>query len=377
MLKYLFLFVSFFATLTLAAQEQVYPTLLAPLPTLISESSGIECNGLNNIWTHNDSGDLPRIFQIDTLGNLLRTLDLSEVVASDMEDMAQDSAGNYYLGDFGNNLNDRTDLRIYKIPNPDSVSGNFVTPQVIHFNYPDQMAFPPALEDQNFDCEAMFHFRDSLYLFSKNRGTSNFCKLYRLPDQPGNYTAQLIDSFDTRKWITSADISPSGKSMVLLSYDRLWLFTDFQGTDFFGGKAQELLISPTQKEAIVFRNETEVYITDELYLFVGGKLYFLDLGPWIVGLREYPSASKSFRLFPNPVNNLLSVEHTCSSAEKAIIQFISTKGQTVKEEKIQFQTGRNEIHIPVEQQFNGLYFVRIIIDDKYVFSTALMILHNQ
>lgn len=376
MLKYLFLLFACCATLHLVAQEQVYPTLLAPLPSVLSESSGVECNGLNNIWTHNDSGDLPRIFQIDTLGNLLRTLDFSEVVASDMEDMAQDSAGNYYLGDFGNNLNNRTDLRIYKIPNPDSVSGNTVTPQVIHFNFPDQLMFPPALEDQNFDCESMFHFRDSLYLFSKNRGTSNYCKMYRLPDQPGNYTAQLIDSFDTKKWITSADISPSGKSMVLLSYDRLWLFTDFQGSDFFGGKARELLISPTQKEGIVFRNDTEVYITDELYLFVGGKLYSLDLGPWIVGLREYPSASSSFRIYPNPASNYISIEHYCSSPEKTVIQFVNPKGQIVCEEKVLFQNGLNTIQLPIIDQLTGVCYVRIIIEDKYVYSSAILILQD-
>ncbi len=152
-----------------------------------------------------------------------------------------------------------------------------IEPGIIHFSYPDQFLFPPEASDLNYDCEAMFHFKDSLYLFSKNRGLSTYCKMYRLPDKPGFYTASLLDSFDTHFWITAADISPSGKSVILMSNGGLWLFTNYSGTSFFRGNSRQLTFENTQKEAVVFVSETEVYMTDEINFSVGGNLYDIDL----------------------------------------------------------------------------------------------------
>ena len=288
--------------------QYVYPELITPLPNVLIESSGVEVNNINSIWTHNDSGDEARIFNIDTSGNLLRTLYLAIDTAIDCEDITQDFQGNYYLGDFGNNLNNRTDLRIYKIPNPDSILTDSVVPQIISFIFPDQILFPPDSSDRNFDCEAMFHFNDSLYLFSKNRGSSTFCRMYRLPDQPGNYTAMLVDSFNTGSWVTSADISPSGKTIALLSETRIWLFSGYTHTDFFGGSTQILSMNISQKEAIVFVDDTLVYITDEKFLDIGGNLYSLNLAPWINSIKNIVKSSDKIFLFPNPANN----EITCS-----------------------------------------------------------------
>lgn len=239
----------FFAFMQIACHGQIISLVpITPLPSLAWESSGIEVNNPSNIWTHNDSGDSARIYNIDTTGNILRVICLQVDTAKDCEESTQDSIGNYYIGDFGNNNNDRTDLRIYKIPNPDSIASDTITPQIIRFHFPDQHMFPPPSNEQNFDCEAMFHFHDSLYLFSKNRGTSSYCKMYRLPDQEGDYTAELIDSFDTGTWVTAADISPDGTRMALLSETNIWLFTDIEGSNFFGGNQQQIQMYITQKK---------------------------------------------------------------------------------------------------------------------------------
>jgi len=287
---------------------QTNPTLLTTLPSVLIESSGVEVNGPKDIWTHNDSGDKACIYNIDTLGNLLRTLHMSFDTAIDCEDITQDQYGNYYIGDFGNNNNDRTNLMIYKIPNPDSIVGDTVVPQIIYFHYPDQTMFPPDLTLRNFDCEAMFHYKDSLFLFSKNRGTSTFSRMYRLPDQPGNYTAELIDSFNTVNWITSADISPSGKTMVLFSEMRILIFTNFTGTHFFNGTVRELTMDYSQKEGIVFVNDSLVYITDEKQATTGGNLYKLNLASWINGIGENAGNVTKLILYPNPVHNILHLQ---------------------------------------------------------------------
>ena len=48
----------------------------------------------------------------------------------------------------------------------------------------------------NFDVEAFFHFNGHLYLFTKADGDAiGYTKMYRLSDDPGSYSATLVDSF--------------------------------------------------------------------------------------------------------------------------------------------------------------------------------------
>jgi hypothetical protein len=371
-LRIILILIMLIASKALSAQD-VYPVIITTLPDTIHESSGIEVNSPNSIWTHNDSGDLPRIFEIDTLGNLLRILNLSNVAALDIEDMTQDTDGNYYIGDFGNNLNNRQDLRIYKIPNPDSLYGDSVQPQIINFNFPDQLLFPPDSTNLNFDCEAMFHFNDSLYLFSKNRGISTYCKMYRLPDQPGNYTAQLIDSFNTVTWITSADISPSGKSMVLMSNNRIWLFTDFSGADFFCGNAIDLTMGFTQKEAIVFINNTEVYITDERFFGTGGNLYYLDLKQWIDAIQELPDRQFNVNLYPNPATDKVLIGVKCARSLSLTVNLHNAAGHLILHETYSLFTGESKIPLLLSRLQKGLYFLRIYSDNGFTYSQKLIL----
>lgn len=260
---------------------------LASLPNVLPESSGIELNDRNTIWSHNDGGNPPALYELDTLGNLLRTITILNTSNDDWEDITQDDEGNIYIGGFGNNSNTRQNLKIYKIPNPATFSGDSIQPDLIYFSYPDQTAFPPPASELHFDMEAMIWLNDSLYLFSKNRTDpfDGFTKIYRLPDKPGTYIAAKGDSFYTGPgpaisyWITAADISPDDKKLVLLSHDKLWLFSCFEGAGFFDGDVQQLALgSFTQKEAVCFINEDELYITDEeLVQGFGGKLYYTNL----------------------------------------------------------------------------------------------------
>jgi hypothetical protein len=209
----------------------------------------------------------------------MRTLLINNSVNHDWEDLTSDSA-NLYIGDFGNNNNLRQQLLVYKIRKVEARDSDHLIGQTIAFKYSDQKQFPPPPSNWNFDCEAFFQHNDSLYLFSKNVSNPNdgYTKMYRLPDQPGNYTAELIDSFYLNEPNTSADISPDGKTVVLLTYFSLWVFKDFPGNNFFGGKVFQFRFKGlTQKEAICFVNDHQLFMTDERHYGKGGKLYSLDL----------------------------------------------------------------------------------------------------
>jgi hypothetical protein len=57
----------------------------------------------------------------------LKRLLLQNVLNIDIEDVAQDEHQNFYLADIGNNSNNRRNLRIYKISNPNNAANDSVT----------------------------------------------------------------------------------------------------------------------------------------------------------------------------------------------------------------------------------------------------------
>lgn len=265
-----------------AWSQKAHPKFMANLPTNLYECSGITINQDGTFWAHNDSGDKPVIYKVDTLGNLLKALYLKGAKAIDYEDITQDEHGNIYVCDCGNNQNKRSDLCIYKITKTAIDSENdTVTPQVIHFNYVDQKLFPPTKSKRNFDCEALVAYKDSIFLFTKNRGESNYCKRYVIPTLPGNYSAMLLDSIQTKRWVTSAALSSDNKTLVLLSENHLTIFNHFSSSNFFEGNKISVHIPTTQKEALAFKDNGLLYITDERFKSFGGKLYKLNIMKFI------------------------------------------------------------------------------------------------
>jgi hypothetical protein len=278
------------STYTASAQDTKIPdgsiTTLAHLPAVLKESSDVIVTKKGTLWTIIDS-KIPSVYNITEEGVIKRFVYLNHKNL-DWEDMAQDDRGNVYVGNFGNNSNKRKDLKIIKIGALDSLrSDTIINGQLIHFTYPDQKAFPPPKSQMNFDMEAMIAFNNSLYLFSKNRTEpfTGYTKVYKLPTTPGTYVAELVDSvnlgpghmLDT--WVTGADLSPDKKILALLSHDKVWLFYCFQGDKFFSGKKKVIELGTfSQKEGICFINNTEFYLTDELYRdILGGNLYKLKI----------------------------------------------------------------------------------------------------
>lgn len=261
-------------------------TTVSALPTNFKEGSGLIYTSTGKLLTHNDSGGKNEIAIMDTLGNLLKTIVVDSATNVDWEDITNDINGNYYIGDFGNNLNDRIDLKIYKIPNPELATNDTVVAQTISFAFSNQTAFPPANSELNFDCEALVWKNDSLFVFTKNRTVpfNGYTYMYSMPATPGNYIAQLTDSFycgpgpKENYWITAAAFNATRDKLVLLSSAQIWLFQNFSGTDYFGGNVSNLQLSGfTQKEGITFDSGLQLYICDEQTFGFFGNIYKADL----------------------------------------------------------------------------------------------------
>ncbi len=259
---------------------------ITALPTILKESSGIELASNDTYWSHNDAGNKASIYNFDKQGQLISTLKIKDTDNEDWEDMTQDEAGNLYVGDFGNNDNDRKDLAIIKLSKQDlSKNNSTITGQRISFNLEDQNAFPPDKTVRNFDIEAMFSKDNFLYLFTKDR-TKPFkgsTKLYRLPNTAGNHTASLsaelkTDTSEKIGRITAADISPDGATVVLLANEAIWVLTQFSSDKFFDGTVQRIdLPVNVQMEAIVFQDNCTLYLTNEKESKQDARLFELKI----------------------------------------------------------------------------------------------------
>lgn len=261
-------------------------TELYSLPKHLKEVSGIVFSESTNlIWLIEDSGNANAIYAVNNAGKQQRKIILSQTKNVDWEDITKDDQGNLYVGDFGNNANDRRDLAIYKI-NKDSLNNDSVVPSYkIAFAYPEQTEFPPKKSKFFYDVEAFIEFKNNFYLFTKNRskGFDGTTSLYKVPNQVGFHQAQLLGQFKANgdyenAAITSATISNDGKKVVLLSHSQIWIFENFASDNFFSGTVKNVKLNHfSQKEAICFKENKTLLIADEKTKKNGGKLYQLDL----------------------------------------------------------------------------------------------------
>lgn len=258
---------------------------ITELPKKLKENSGIVMFSETTLWLIEDSGNPDEIYQMDLKGALLKELKVKNAKNKDWEDLTKDKKGNLYIGDFGNNYNDRKDLVIYKLPNPEIERGDKIDALQIRFSYPEQNEFPPKKEERYYDAEAFFHHGSFLYIITKNRARpfSGRALLYRIPDHPGIHKAFFMGSFKTcDDWktcrITSAAISPNEKTIVLLSYGKLLIVSHFKDDNFLQGTLSEIDLGVrSQLEAVCFKNDSTLLISDEKRGITGRNLYSFQL----------------------------------------------------------------------------------------------------
>jgi len=252
----------------------------------LKEASAVAVSKVSDlIWVAEDSGNKNKVYGLDTDGKIAHTMTLENAKNVDWEDLTTDEEGNLYVGDFGNNDNMRKDLCIYKVNAGDLKNETAVSPSKIEFYYPEQKQFPPKKSELFYDAESFFIYKGNFYIFTKNRskGFDGTVMLYKVPNQSGNHKAQLLGKFKAcdnyhKCAITSADISPDGKKIALLSSSKVWILSDFKADDFLNGKTEMFELNDvTQKEGICFKDNQTLFIVDEKSKKTGGNLYEIKL----------------------------------------------------------------------------------------------------
>lgn len=265
---------------TLSAQQTVH-TFSVPDEDLIDlepsasfESSGIkESSGIvksqqhpNVFWTHNDSGNRPYIFPITLNGKTAwETFDdegvkIHGAVNKDWEEICYWKE-NIIIADIGNNLNKRRDLLLYLIAEPALDASLSDTLSTHPIAWPDQH-FEDG-EPRNFDCEAVFSDDAAIYFLTKHRGNT-LTSLYKLDTlTSGLNVPEKLCQVEIGGMVTAADFDLSKRRLAILTYNAVWVFTDFDGDDFFSGNVLWLPITARQCEAITFIDSDHLLITNE------------------------------------------------------------------------------------------------------------------
>lgn len=226
----------------------------------------------NVFWVHNDSGDQPRVFAIDSLGQFYQSaryrnyegITIAGATNVDWEDITMDNKGNLVIADVGNNYNDRKDLVLYVVPEPSPIASNTTFLKKLFFKYPDQKSFTTKV-DFNYDCEAVFFADGRFHMLSKDR-TDTYTRLYRMDTEKTDEvnTLTLVDKFNIGGKVTAADASEDGNRLVVITYDTIWLFERTSpGASYFNGKISWLPVEAPQIESVCFKDDNTIWLLDE------------------------------------------------------------------------------------------------------------------
>jgi len=238
------------------------------------------------LWMLQDKGNPSELYVYSIDGTFENTVTVNNQENTDWEDLSQDTNGNIYIGNFGNNDNKRKDLRILKIDAGSLTSNSVNASQETTFYYEDQTDFPPKKSNLLYDCEAFVATNDAFYLFTKNRskGFDGTFYVYKVPNKNGNFKAEKIATLQTCGQykscaITGATLNKNGNEIALLTHDKV-LLIPFVNDDSF--KQENITIKElghnSQKEAITFKSDKELFMADESEKGKkGGKVFMLDL----------------------------------------------------------------------------------------------------
>jgi len=197
----------------------------------VQESSGVAASRCNEgaYWTHNDSGDEAFLYAFNLQGEKLGVWRVAGAKNDDWEDIAafKDPAGKcfLYIGDIGDNKNERGAMTVYRVPEPQIAPGDKdSSKQNMIFTGPAEAIEirEPEVRD---DAETlMVHpVTGDIYVLTKSRKRESI--VYKLSMPYLKDQVNMLQQVGTvsvpgvpKGLLTGGDISPDGKRVVICDY---------------------------------------------------------------------------------------------------------------------------------------------------------------
>jgi hypothetical protein len=188
------------------------------------------------IYGHEDAGGMPRFFAFDKTGKTLGEYRLMGGTVTDWEDIAvgpgPDNQNYVFIGDFGDNNRNRTEIQVIKVPEPNvsvsqaAVMEDISTFQVLRFTYAggardtEALMIDPVTKD--------------IVIVTK---TAGMAEVYRAPgNTPANMPTELellttvmLTGSGQAAQVSAGDISPTGDRIMLRTYTRILVWPRLAG----------------------------------------------------------------------------------------------------------------------------------------------------
>ena len=193
----------------------------------IPEASGLVAGVVNPevLFTHNDLNGYPQIFALDGgSGSLLGVFPLMGAAHVDYEAITSSpgpngQGGKVYVGDIGDNYNDRESVQIYRLDEPNVHQGSYaVSVDTLDITYEG------VKTGVNAECLMYDPYDGLLYIVTKEDGS-----IYRTPRPWGEGSTSMEMEYMGNMmigngYIVGCDIDISGREVMVKLYDEMIYF---------------------------------------------------------------------------------------------------------------------------------------------------------
>ncbi len=244
------------------------PRQTGAVPEALPELSGLASSQRHPgiFWAHNDSGNAFELYAIDETGAVRAKLTLTGADPRDVEDVTVgpcapgDSRPCVFLADIGDNFERRDSVRLYRLPEPESLADATLPVEVLTFTYPDG----------SHDAESLVMDVRSGRLAVVTKARASLGTVYALDGaRPGTtITATKLRTLEVPEGLdratTAASLHPSGQRLLLRTYSRVWELRQPDAArleDLLKGQLVEVPgASQAQAEAITFLQDGNGYL---------------------------------------------------------------------------------------------------------------------
>jgi hypothetical protein len=217
----------------------------------INESSGLAYSSKFSdlAYTINDE-DGPIYTIRPSTGKVVGTIKLDGVKLGDPESLYVDPYGHIWLGDLGDNDEERDDVAIYA----------FNEPGAGKFEVKETLKFPVTFPDGPTNVEAMLvdPISGQVYLIHKTKKEKD-STVYALPNPLSNGQDNRARNLDKQmpKWVTDGIITPDGARALVKTEDEIYVYDPetWERLDQFKtrkiGQSESITIEPDQKNVLI------------------------------------------------------------------------------------------------------------------------------
>ena len=340
-------------------------------PSTIDEASGLVASSKypGVLWTHNDSGDDPKLYAFNLDGEIVAEVTLQGIKNRDWEDIAiapSETKGEYdlYIGEIGDNGARYNEIEIYKIREPE-IDINSINKKLSVKNEEIQtitLCYPDGARDS----EAFFvePSTKDIFVITKRESTPRLYKAIAPYSENKNYLEFIkeikTESLGPLSWITGADISPDGNEILMRSYLSIFYYKRENGKPVesaFDGSIEKVPYGPAterQGEAICWSHRGEGYYT--ISESVQGSEQHLYYYQRIINSIK-PKNAHSVTL-KTKKNKLFMEFNTPLRKNERSIEIYNSIGKMVGVVEAD-SLSRNELVFDLTHLKRGLYFCRI------------------